>query len=141
MYPNLVLWFIVMSWSVVQKDWYAIFKIMAQQWLIWWKYDSLYYVFWTVDPFPAKVCLVVDYYKPCEEIGLLCIGPLYSRSRSQWRVKMSMFIQMISAKPPNILLPNMLLWCIIMNWNVMQKDLFTIFKVKVTTRAHMIKIW
>ena len=43
-------------------------------------------------------------------------GLLHSRSRSQWRFKMLMFVQMISSssKPRNILFPNLVLWCIIM---------------------------
>ena len=48
---------------------------------------------------------------------------------------------MISFKPLNILFPNVVLWCIIMSQSVMQKDWFAIFKVTVTARAHMIKIW
>ena len=60
---------------------------------------------------------------------------LHSRSRSQWRVKMSVFVQMISSKQPNILLPNLVLWCIIMSRSVMQKDWFAIFKVKVTVKV------
>ena len=48
---------------------------------------------------------------------------------------------MISSKPPNILFPNLVLWCIIMNRSVRQKDCFAIFKVKFTLRAQMIKIW
>ena len=40
---------------------------------------------------------------------------LHSGSRSQWRVKMLMFVQMILSKPPNILFPNLVLWCIIMS--------------------------
>ena len=42
-------------------------------------------------------------------------GFLHSGSRSQWKVKMLMFVQMISSKPPNILFPNLVLWCIIMS--------------------------
>ena len=39
---------------------------------------------------------------------------LHSGSRSHWKVKMLMFVQVISSKPPNILFPNLVLWCIIM---------------------------
>ena len=51
-----------------------------------------------------------------------------------------MFIQMISSELPNILLLNLVLCCTIMGWNVMQKDLFAIFKVKAAARACMIKL-
>ena len=51
------------------------------------------------------------------------------------------FVQMTSAKPPNILFSNLVLWYIITSLSVMQKDWFAIFKVKVTARAYMIKIW
>ena len=66
---------------------------------------------------------------------------LYSGSRSQWRIKMLMFVQMMSSKPPNILFPNLVLWCIIMSWSVTQKDWLAIFKVRVTARALMTKVW
>ena len=51
------------------------------------------------------------------------------------------FVQMISSESSNILFPNLVLSCIIMSRSVMQKDWFAIFRVKVTARAHMIKIW
>ena len=46
---------------------------------------------------------------------------LQSRSRSEQRVEMSMFIQMISSKLTNILLPNLVLWCIIMSWTMCKR--------------------
>ena len=52
-----------------------------------------------------------------------------------------MFVEMIFSEPPNILCSNLELWFIVMSQGVMQKDWFAIFKVKVTARAHMIKIW
>ena len=48
---------------------------------------------------------------------------------------------MISSKPLNILSPNLVVWCIITSGSVMQKDWFAIFKVRVTARVHMNKIW
>ena len=76
----------------------------AQQGLMWSKYDSFYCIFWTVDSLTTKLCLMIQHYKP--ECIVKNIGQLLSRSRSQWRVKMSVFVQM-----PNILLPNLVLWC------------------------------
>ena len=66
---------------------------------------------------------------------------LHSGSRPQRRVKMFIFVQMISSKPLNILFPNLVLWCINMSLSVLQKDWFAIFKVTVTARAHKIKFW
>ena len=34
---------------------------------------------------------------------------------------MSVFVQMISPKPPNILLPNLVLWCITMSWSTCKR--------------------
>ena len=65
-------------------------------------------------------------------------GLLHSGSRSQRRVKMLMFVQMISSRALNILFSNLVLWFIISSQRVMQEDWFAIFKVKVTARAHMI---
>ena len=38
-------------------------------------------------------------------------------------------------------IPNLVWWCIILRWGVMQKNWFTVFNVKVTARAYIIKIW
>ena len=68
-------------------------------------------------------------------------GLLLSRSRSQPIVTMSMHVQMISSKTLHFLSLNVVLWCIIMSQSVLQKDWFTIFNVKVTAKAPMIKVW
>ena len=68
-------------------------------------------------------------------------GLLHSGSRSQRRVRMLMFVQIISSIPSKILFSNLVLWFIIMSQSVMQKDWFAFFKVKVTARAHTIKVW
>ena len=57
-----------------------------------------------------------------------------------------MFVWMIFSESQNILLSNLVWWCSIMRQIVMWKSLFfcfvfAVFKVKVTARAHMIKIW
>ena len=109
------------------------------QWgVMWSKYDSLYYIFWTVDSLATTLGLMIHHHKqecPVKKNQLLLLG-----SRSQQRVRMLMFVQIIFSKPPDILFPNLVLWCIVMSQSVMQKDWFVIFKVKVTARAHMIKI-
>ena len=114
-------------------------KSSSQRGLTWAKYGSFYYIFWTVDSLAFKLGLMIHHHKP--ECPVKNIRLLPSGSRSQWRVKMLVFVQMIFSKPPNILFPNLVLWCIIMSRRVMQKDWFAIFKVKVTASAHMIKIW
>ena len=93
----------------------------SQRGLIWSEYDSFYYSVWTVYSLANKLGLMIH--------------------QSLWKVKMLMFVQMVSSKLLNILFPNLVLWLIIMRWSVMQKDWFAIFRFKVTARAHMIKIW
>lgn len=46
------------------------------------------------------------------------------------------FVQKMSSEPMNPLLPNLLWWCIIMGWNVMQKYWVAVFKVMVTVKVH-----
>ena len=53
---------------------------------------------------------------PLKKKGLLHLG-----SRSQQKIKMLMVVQMISSKSPNIVFPNLELWCIVMSLSVMQK--------------------
>ena len=58
-------------------------------------------------------------------------------SKCQW-----MFVWTIFSESQNILLPNLVWWCSIMNQS--HVDIFfivAIFKVKVPARAHIIKIW
>ena len=102
--------------------------------LIWSKYDSFYSIFWTADSSATKFDLMIHHHKP--ECPVKKIGLLHSRSRSHQRVKMSVFVRLVSSKLPNVLLPTFELWCIIASQNVMQKDWFAIFKIKVTARAH-----
>ena len=52
-----------------------------------------------------------------------------------------MSVWMVPFELQNILLPNLVWWWSIISRSVMQKNLFAIFKVKVTVRAHRIKIW
>ena len=52
-----------------------------------------------------------------------------------------MFLQMIFSESLNLLLPNLVWWCIIMSQIVFQKDWFAVFKIKDTVKDNMIKIW
>ena len=47
----------------------------------------------------------------------------------------------MSSESLNLLLPKLVPWCIIMNQIVFQKPWFAVFKVKVTVKNHIIKIW
>ena len=136
-------WYGDPAWARVSHRiffWHLLSSRSRSQWgLIWSKYIFFYYIIWTVDSLASKPGLMIHHQK--SECLVKKVRLLYSRLRSQWRVKMSLFVQMIFSKPPNILFPNLVLWCIIMSRNVLQKDWFLIFKVKVTARAHMIKIW
>ena len=137
--PNLVWCCSVMSQSIMQNFLLLLSsRSRSQQRPIWSKYASFYHIFWTVDSLASKLGLIIHHKSECP---VKRIGLLHSGSRSQWRVKMLMFVQMISPKPPNILFPNLILSFIIMSWCIMLKDWFAIFKVKVTARAHMIKVW
>ena len=56
-------------------------------------------------------------------------------------VCVSNHVHSVSSKLLNHFLPNLVCWCIIMRRCVMCNNLFTIFSVKVTVRAYIIKIW
>ena len=59
-----------------------------------------------------------------EEIGSMC-----SRSRSQQISKCYwLFVQMRSSESQNLLLPNLVWWCIIMRQSVFQKDWVAVFR-------------
>ena len=48
---------------------------------------------------------------------------------------------MISSESLNLLLPNLVCWCIIMSQIVFQKDWVAVFKGKVTVKDHITKMW
>ena len=52
-----------------------------------------------------------------------------------------MFVQMIFSESLSLLPPNLVLGCIIMSQIVFQKDWFAVFKVKITVKDNIIKIW
>ena len=63
--PKLVRWCIIMSCHAKRQDCYFQGQgHSSEQSLIWSKYDSFYYIFWTADRFATKVCMIVHYYKP-----------------------------------------------------------------------------
>ena len=112
----------------------------AQQELIWSKYDNFYCIFWTADPFATKLGLIVHYHKPecfMEKFDCCVQGQDHSKIlKCQW-----MFVQIIISESPNLLLPNLVWWCVIVNKIVFQKDWFAVFKVKVIVKDHIIRIW
>ena len=52
-----------------------------------------------------------------------------------------MFVQTIPCDSLNLLLSNLVWWCITVSQIVFRKDWFAVFKVKVTVKAHIIKIY
>ena len=48
---------------------------------------------------------------------------------------------MIFSESLNLLLPNLIWWCIIMSQILFQKDWFAVIKVKVTVKNNIIKTW
>ena len=98
-------------------------RSMSQQGLIWSKYDSFYNIFWTYDLSATKLGLILYYHNPEYLMKILncCIqGQGHSKiSKCQW-----IFVQMIFSESLNLLLPNLVWWCIIMSQIVFPKDCF-----------------
>ena len=86
----------------------------------------------------TKLGLIVHYHthKPecfMEKLDCCVQGQGHSKiSKCQW-----MFVQIIFSKSLNILLPNLVWWCISMTQIVFQKDWFAVFKVKVTVKNNI----
>ena len=137
--PNSVLWCIIMSWSVMQKKSRLLFsRSRSQQGLVWAKYDSFDCIFWIAEPFATKLGLIVHYHKPeCLMKKLDCCvhGQGHGKiSKCQW-----LFIQMLSSEMLNLILPNLVRWCIIMSQIVFQKYWFAVVKVNATVKDHVTK--
>ena len=83
---------------------------------------------------------IVHYHKPeciMEKLDCCVQGQSHSKiSKCQW-----MFVHMISSELLNLLLPNLVWWCIIMSQIVCQKDWLAVFKVNVTVKNNIMKIW
>ena len=88
--------------------------------LVWSKYDNFYCIFLIAVPFATKLSLVVHYHEQecfMEKLDCCVQGQGHSKiSKCQW-----MFIQLISSESLNLLLPNLVWWCIIMSQVVFQK--------------------
>ena len=138
--PNLVLWYIIMSRSTCRKIASLFSRSRSQQGLIWSDYNSFYCIFWTADPFASKLVLIVHYHKLecCMEKLDFCVQGQGHRkiSKCYW-----MFVQMIPSELLNLLQPNLVGCCIILSHIVFQKDWFAVFKVRVTLKDRVIKIW
>ena len=131
--PYLVLWCIIMSHNFLQTFQFAIFKVKgtARAYLIKIWLSALSSELLTLLQSNFVWCYIIVYQSVMlQKIGLLC-----PRSRSQQNFKMSMNVQTIASEPLNLLLPNLVKWCIIMSWSVLWKDWFAVFKVKVTVKA------
>ena len=115
-------------------------RLRSLQELVWSKYDKFYYIFWTDDFFSTKLGLIKHYHKPecyMEKLNCCVQGQGHSNtSKCQW-----MFVQMIFSVSLNLLLRNLVWWCIIMSQTVFLTDWFTIFRVKVTVKNDITKIW
>ena len=75
-----------MTQSVIrEKNCLISSRSRPQQGFIWSKYDSFYYIFWTVDSLATKLGLLIHHHK--RECLVKKHGLLHSRSRSQWRSK------------------------------------------------------
>ena len=113
----------------------------SHQGLIWSKCDSFYYIFWTADPFATKFCFVVLYLKP-ESV-------LWRNWTAVLEVKVTAELQNINECLSRQYLLNSWsfyyqTWCRnALSWARVsfKKDLFAVFKVKITVKDHIIKIW
>ena len=76
------------SWAGVSCIWSR-----SHQGFTWSKYDSFYYIFWTVDPFVTKFAFIVHYHKPVCLLKKLdcCIQDLRSVYPWQWEQKTKHF--------------------------------------------------
>ena len=115
---------------------FAIFTARAHMIKIW----QFYCIFWTADPFAAKLGLILHYHKPecfMEKLDCCAQGEGHSKIlKYDW-----MFVQIIFSELLNLLLPNLIWWYIIMSQIVFQKVLFAVFRVNITVKNNIIKMW
>ena len=121
----------------MQKDWFAIFKVkvtVRTQMIKMWQFLLYLLNFWSISSF------VVHYYKPeCLMEKFECC--VHSQDHNKISQCHWVFVQMIASELLNLLLLNLVWWCITVSQIVFQKDWFAVFKVKVTVKDYIIKIW
>ena len=113
----------------------------AQQGLMWSKYDSFYYIFWTVDSLATKLGLVLHDHKPkCfvkkERKKDHCIQGQGHSEGSKCQCLSRWYL----LHCPTFCYQTWY-WDASPRAGMRAKDWFAIFKVKVAATAHMIKIW
>ena len=124
----------------MQKDWLAIFKvkITARAHMI--KYDNVYYIFWTADPFASKLGLIVHSHKPecfMEKLDHCVQGQGHSKiSECQW-----MLVQMIFFWITEPFTTKLGMVMHHYEPDFLSKSGFVVFKVKVTVKDNIIKMW
>ena len=138
--PNLVWWCCRMKQSVTRnKNCLLSSWSRSQRGLILSKYYSDYCIFWTADSLATKLCPMIGYHRPerlVEKVDYCLQGQSHSegskcRCLSRWYfLNRQTFCTKLG---------------IVMHHNELEchakKKSFAIFKVKVTARARMIKIW
>ena len=129
MSPNLVLWCIIMSRSVVQKRLLCYFKVKVTARAHFIKILQFLLYLLKCWSFCYQTCSIVLYRKPvsCEKNWMAVV-----------KVKVTAKFQNVLLK---LLLPNLVWLCFIMSLIVFQKDLFAVFEVKVTVKDQIIKMW
>ena len=140
LFANLILLCVILSRSVVQKDCLLFSRSRSLQDLIWSKYDNFYCIFWTADPFPTKLGLVVHYQRPecfMEKVDR-CIKV---KVTANFKMSVNVCLYDIFRIAWTFLLRNLVWWCIIMSQIVFQKDCFAVFKIRVTVKDNIIKLW
>ena len=138
---KLVWWSIMMSQSVMQKK-NGLLSSRLQQVLIWSKQDFFLYIFRTADFFATKVVgfffwffFVLHYYF------------LWGKKKiAVFMVKITGNLQNVAECLSgwyflNCLSPSLVWCCIILSQSIMWKGWVAFFKVKVTMKAYIIKIW
>ena len=132
-FPNLVWWCSIMSQSTMWKKKFAIFKVnvTARAHVI--EDDSCYYVFWTVDSLATKLGLMIHIIGQSDFSKLL-------HSRSSAGSECQCLFRWYLLNHQTFCYQTW--YCDASSWADVHAEKFvSFFKVSVTARAYMIKIW
>ena len=91
----------------------------SQQRLMWSKYDSFYYIFWTVDSLATKLGLMIHYHKP-ECLVKKMDNCIQGQGHSEGSNCQCLSIWYL-LKHWTFLLLNFVLWCLTMSWSACKK--------------------
>ena len=130
--PNLVQFYIIISWSVLWKYWIAVFKVKVTAKVQTFSECLPEDTFWTTWPFAVILGMVMHHYQPqCHLKRLVCY--LQGQGHTDGSYDQNVTISIIPTTELQVLLqPDLQEWYTIITWSVLWIHWIVVFKINTT---------